>query len=252
MKVANFIPFLSVIAWLTAWWWLKQDPQSWLWIDAGMLVFCLLAGKIISAKAKEKHWWNAALLPLVTNLVVLGYIVIISNQPLIQTLAVVLVLFNYVYWRFVFYYYNLPSRYTSFSLENLSFSVNFLTVFFLGALGYGLRAFLQYNFWLILLGVAVVLALLLYQGMWAAKVDWRKHGWYFLSHLVVLLEFFGVLNLLPLNHNLLGFLWASIYYLLLILFNDLMGHRFNPKRLRFYLALVAAGWLVLLLTASWL
>jgi hypothetical protein len=252
MRVANFIPTLAALAWLGEYWWLKQDPQNFLVIGSAMILFCLLAAIVISARAKEKHWWNAALLPLVANTVVLGYTVIVSSQLLIDFLVVVLLVLNYVYWRFVYFYYNRPSRYTSFSLENLSFYVNFISVFFLGALAYGLRAFLQYSLWSFLAGVAVVLALILYQGVWAAKVDWHQYGWYGLIHLLILLEFFGVLSLLPLDYNLLGLLWASIYYLLLILFNDLMSHRFNHKRLRRYLFLVAAVWLVLLLTASWL
>ncbi len=251
-RLANFIPLLSVVAWLAAWWSLRQNPQNFLIIDALMIIFCLLGAKIISAKAKEPHWWNAALLPLLTNLIVLSYFIIISSQALIYTVAAVVLVFNYIYWRFVYFYYNLPSRYTSFSLENLSFYVNFIGVFFLGALAYGVRAFLQYNFWLILAGVAVVLGLILYQGMWATKVEWHRFGWYLLAHLVILLEFFGVLALLPLNHNLLGFLWAAVYYLLLILFNDLISHRFSRRRLWFYLSLVVVGWLLLLLTASWL
>jgi hypothetical protein len=250
--IANFIPILSAIAWLLTWWSLGQFPKGYLIIDGVMAVFCLVAALIISAKAKEKRWWEAALLPLVMNIVVLGYLMIISNQFLIQFIVLLLVVLNYVYWRFVYFYYNLPSRYTSFSLENLSFYVNFLNIFFLGALGYGLRSFLQPKLWMIIAGVTAVLALILYQGMWANKVDWKKYGAYWLVFLLVLIQFFGVLLFLPLNHNLLGFLWASIYYLLLILFNDLISHRFSRKRFRFYFIIVAVGWLILLLSASWL
>jgi len=251
-KLTNFIPFLSALVWLGAYLWLRDDPKNFLWVDLAMVIFCLLASWRISAKSKEKHWWNSAWLPMTTNLIALGYLVIISNQFLIDVMVIALIILNYVYWRFVYFYYNAPNRYTSFSLDNLSFYVNFLNVFLLGALAFGLRAFLQYNFWLILIGVSLTLALILYQGMWVSKVDWKKYGWYWSINLLILLEFFGVLGLLPLNHNLLGFLWASIYYLLLILFNDLMNHHFSHKRLWLYLSVVGGGWLILLLTASWL
>lgn len=252
MRIANFMPFLSALVWLAAWLWLGQSPKSFWLIDLVMVIFALAAAKIIGAKAKEKKWWNAALLPLLSNIIALSYIIIAGSQPLIWVIVVLLVILNYVYWRFVYFYYNAPNRYTSFSLEHLSFYVNFLSVFFLGALAFGLKAFLQYNFWLILLGVAVILGLIIYQGLWSSKVDWSKYGWHGAVYLVVLLEFFGVLSLLPFDHNLLGFLWASTYYLLLILFNDLISQRFSRRRLRFYLCLVIAAWALLLLTASWL
>lgn len=252
MKIANFIPALSVIVWILAFAQLKQSPKGFVIITAALVIFALAAAMIICAKAKEKKWWNAAVLPLTANLIALGYLTILSSQLMVGLLVALLVVLNYVYWRFVYFYYNAPGRYTSFSLENLSFYVNFLSVFFLGALAFGLRSFLQFNFWLILLGVAIILGLILYQGMWVAKIDWRKHGWYAVVYLLILLEFFGVLSLLPFNHNLLGCLWASSYYLLLVLFNDLISRRFSRRRLRLYLSLVVVGWVVLLLTASWL
>lgn len=252
MKIINFVPFLSAVIWLLSWWWLTQNPKSFLLIDFILMMFFLFAAIGICAKAKEKKWWNAALLPIISNVIALGYLTILSSPVLIGLIVVLLVVLNYTYWRFVYFYYNAPGRYTSFSLENLSFYVNFLSVFFLGALAFGLRSFLQYDFWLVLVGVAVISAAILYQAMWASKINWRQYGWHFFVYWLVLLEFFGVLNLLPFNHSLLGFLWASIYYLLLVLFNDLINRRFNRRRLFLYGTLVLFSWVILLLTATWL
>jgi len=251
-KMANFIPFVSALVWLASWWWLSQAPDQWWLADIVLVIFCVVSAMVITAKAKERQWWNVAILPVISSFLLSGYLTIISAAGVVVAAVILLTLLLYIYWRFVFYYYNQPSRYTAFSLENFSFYLNFINVFLLGALAYGLRSFLQFNFWFLLAGVAVFLALVIYQTLWSTKVDWQHHTLSWLVYWLVLLEVFGVLALWPLNHNLLGVLWASLYYLLMVLFNDLLGGRFKTRRLRYFLWLVVASWLVLLLSASWL
>ncbi len=251
MPFANFIPVLAAVSSPLWWWWLLRAPNSYWLVFLMIIIFNLLCAIIINKQA-EKRWWNFSLLPMLSQLVVLGYVVIVSSQGLITFLLTALTIFVYIYWRYVYFYFHLPKKYPSFSLEQLSFYVNYLLIFLLGALAFGLRSFLNYNLAILAGGVAIIVALVLYQVMWISKVDWQKFGWYLLIYLIIMMETFWVLSRLPMGHNLLGFLWASIYYLFLVLFNDLLNHQFATKRVRIYLFVIAIGWIVLLLSARWL
>lgn len=251
MPFANFIPVLAGISSPLLWWWLSQVPNNF-WIVFLVIIFLnLLAMFMIDRKAGKK-WWNFALLPMLAQLVVMGYAIIISSQLLIIILMTCLVVFVYIYWRYVYFYFHRPKSYPSFSLEQLSFYINYLLIFFLGALAFGLRSFLNFNLGILAGGVAVVTALVLYQIMWVSKVDWHKFIWYWLVYLIVMMETFWALSFLPLNHNLLGFLWASVYYFFSVLLNDLLNHQFASKRVRTYLIMIIIGWVILLLSARWL
>lgn len=251
MRFANFIPFLAAVSSPLWWWWLSRVPNAYWMVFLAIIFFNLLAGLIVN-KEKGRKWWNFAILPMLSQLVVLGYAIIISSQLLISFLITALVLFIYIYWRYVYFYFHRPKSYPSFSLEQLSFYINYLLIFLLGALAFGLRSLLNYNLAILAGGVAIITTLILYQIMWVSKVDWYKFGWYLLVYLIVLMQAFWALSFLPLNHNLLGFLWASIYYFFSVLLNDLLNHQLASKRVRVYLIMIMIGWIVLLLSARWL
>jgi len=250
MKFSNFVPVLAAILAGVFYWWFSYRPAAAPLILLTVLVFNLLAAWANSRASRQKLWWNFALLPILAESIVLGYLTIVSTPLLVKILAAGLVLLVYVYWRFVYFYLNNPARYTSFSLENLSFYVNFLLVFLLGALIFGLRAFLNYNLLLLLAVAALVLFLLIYQSVWMAKT--APQGGYLLVNLLVLVELLWAFSFLPLNHNLLGFLWAGVYYLTAVLFSDKLNGKLSLKRLRAYGALLAVSWLILFLSARWL
>jgi hypothetical protein len=251
MKFANFIPVLAAISSPLWWWWLSQAPSNYWVIFLAVIIFNLLAAIIVNRGA-SKRGWNFALLPLLSQLVVLGYAIIVSSQVLISFLLTGLVIFLYIYWRYVYFYLHRPQRYPSFSLEQLSFYINYLLIFLLGALAFGLRSFLNYNLGILAGGVAIITALVLYQIMWVSKADWQKFRWYLLIYLAIMMETFWALSFLPLNHNLLGFLWASVYYFFSVMLNDSLNHQLAGKRVRVYLILITIGWVVLLLSARWL
>lgn len=259
MRFANFIPVLAAISSPLWWWWLLRTPNNYWLVFLAIVIFNLLAAVIVNSPSTkfgtggaQKKWWNFALLPLLSQLVVLGYAIVVSSQVLVSFLLTALVIFLYIYWRYVYFYLHRPQRYPSFSLEQLSFYINYLLIFLLGALAFGLRSFLNYNLAILAGGVAVITALVLYQIMWVSKVEWQKFGWYLLIYLVIMMEAFWALSFLPLNHNLLGFLWASVYYFFSVMLNDLLNHQLAGKRVRVYLIMIASGWVVLLLSARWL
>jgi len=149
-------------------------------------------------------------------------------------------------------YLSKSPRYTSFSLENLSFYVNFVLVFLLGSVAYGFRAFLNLNPFLLFLIVLIILSLIIYQGFWVGKFSWRKSWLYWAIAWMILLQIFAVLMFLPLDYNVLGLIWAANYYLVISLVNDRLSDKFNISKLKFYIILTAIIWLLMLWTARWI
>ena len=247
MKILPFIFSLSTLVLLE---WFIIQP-TYLLIALGLIILLQLIIAWILKLSAGAGWWRFAILPVLASVVVSAYLSLLVNNWLIQILVIFLAVFNFVYWRLVYLYLTKSSRYISFSLENLSFYINFIIIFFLGSVAYGLRLFLSADpLWLGIM-IAVLSGLVIYQLMWVSKKD-RATWPYWLAIWLVLLEAFYIFMLLPLDYNLLGFFWASFYYVIVSLLNDQLSAKLNKTKIKLYLTLITASWLILLITARWL
>jgi hypothetical protein len=69
---------------------------------------------------------------------------------------------------------------------------------------------------------------------------------------LILAEMAGLFFLLPLNYNILGFLVAIIFYLLVLINDWRQTNRLNFKNLKWPIILASLITLLILLTARWL
>jgi len=242
MKIVNFLPFSLAIIYLiilelilnasqTQYSFLFNSGLSYLGVFGVLLIFLVILNTITAFLMTPKDQYstaiNFAILPITASWSVLMYVVILNNLWLLQISAVLLVMLIYFYWRFVFFYFYNHKRYTSFSLDNLSFYVNFLIIFLTGAAALGLRLLLALNIWMPLVLVAMVSAVVVYQQGWVSK--YGKDKWFLLlGGWLVLVQVFIAILFLPHNHQLLGFVWATVYYLVITLINDYL------KKVKFF------------------
>lgn len=251
-----FLPFIQALITIILLMFFIKLPTLALWLGAAAFIANIVAGYFL-VKGKTRSlikdqaggWWNFCLLPLLVMGLGGAYLTIVSGWQ-IFVLCGLMVLFIYVYWRLVYFYCLAPNRYVSFSLENLSFYSSFILVWLLGAAVYGWRALLSLS--ILLLGglVAAALILIIYQLAWVTKTTNNRAYW--LVGWLIMLELFLIILTLPLDHYLLGFIWASVYYLVISLFNDRLRVKLTKSRIRLYLVLIAVCWLLLLVTARWL
>lgn len=265
--LTQFLPFgTSILTWLLLQLSLYRSPLIWYWAGALLILNTLTAWLL----ARRHGWLNFLPLPLASSLIVLGYLTIVpQNQTwLVQTIMAATLVTTYLYWRWVYFYLYLPARYTAFSLDSLSFYVNFFLTFLLAGTAYGWRDFLGQPIWQLIapgmvistsplvgvpsLGVALGLLLILYQFFWSGKVA-IKNAWpYFAVAACLLLEWFVVLSYLPLAYYLLAFLWAAAYYVIVGLISDKLAGKLDKSKVRLYLILTGLSWLAVLLSARWI
>lgn len=247
-----FLPLILSLFTLALLEWFVAAPNQMVWPIILLVLSNLATALLLSRSTKQAGWWNFVWLPLLANLIVMSYALIIAQSLLLQAVLVALAVFSLAYWRKVWLYLVGSRRYVSFSLENLSFYANFVLVFLLGSVAYGLRSYLSLPPLGLGLVTMLVLAIIIYQGVWVSKLSWRKLWLHWLVAWLILGQMFYALLLLPLDHNVLGLIWGTNYYLIVSLINDKIAGKVSWSKNKFYFIIVAVIWLVILLTARWI
>ncbi|MFH1233753.1 MAG: hypothetical protein V1649_03860 [Patescibacteria group bacterium] len=206
------------------------------------------------AKASNinKQWWNFFILPAIMSSMVIAYSIFLNNKILIQSLFIIDIFFLFFYLRSVYYYLIYPQSYELFSIENISSYGNWLTFFFLSATVYGLQSFLDLPIWLLELIMLAVIILIVYQTIWANKIDFKKGLPYILICCLILIELSWAISFLPFNYNIAGLILAIGYYILIGLVKDHLLDKLDKKTVKTYLGIGLTSLFLILLTAQWL
>jgi len=255
MKFNIFLPLASALLILLTVIAFLSKPVLIYYLAPIIIVAGLFTSWSFCREAKNfSAWWSFSILPITTNLISLNYLMIqsLSDTWIIYTISAFLIVFNYIYWRYLYFYLNNTRRYQPFSLEYLSFYISFAIAFCLSAGIFGLRSFLELSVWWSAVIVGLALALILYQFSWISKYNFKIAKYYIIASWLMLMEIFFVLLYLPLNHNTLGFIWAAAYYLLLVIVNDRLKDKFTMARLRIYVIVALLTVIVTMLSARWL
>lgn len=200
----------------------------------------------------DKRWWNYLILPAVMSTTVMAYSVFISSKFLIQLLFIFNLVFLYLYLRQVYYYLLKPAAYKVFSIENLSSYINWLTFFFLAATVYGLQSFLNLPVsWLALIMLGVT-ALIVYQIIWANKIELKIGLPYILISCLILVELSWSISFLPFNYNISGLGLAICYYVIIGLVKNHLLDKLDATKVKMYLILGSVSLFLILFTAKWL
>ncbi len=199
----------------------------------------------------RRDWLSFALLPALLLWSSLSYALLVSSQQLAWLILLLSAAALIAYWRLVYMYAFKHANYRPFSLERLSGYISFMTAFFSAAAAYGLKTFLDLPTWQLILGIVGVQAGLAYQWMWVQKAEWKHTGTYALLFIAVAVEFFIIFGFLPFDFNILGFFLASIWYGVSYIASAQASGQLTKSKWRFALGLVAASWLLVLLTARW-
>lgn len=243
-----FLPaiVLAILA-LHGWWFLRIS-------DFGLILLAIAAIYFAAAwwlDRSRRDWWSFAILPTLLNWSVLSYALIVSNG-LLRTIVVILsVVMSVIYWRLIYLYVVRHTSYKPFSLERLAPYLSFATVFFAASAAYGLRIFLdvpETQLWAIL----IVFQLgIVHQWLWSHKVSWQNAWRYAVAFMLVITELFFVLDFLPFDYNILGFMLASAWYAISGLAANYVAGRLTGNKTRLIIFLVFATWLIILVTARW-
>lgn len=210
------------------------------------------AWRLCRASKVDGRWWNYLILPALVSSAALAYSVFLSGKLLIQLLFIFNLVFLYIYFRRVYLYLLKPWAYEVFSIENLSLYVNWLAFFLLAAAAYGLQSFLNLPISYLALIMLAAIVLLIYQIIWANKIEFKAGLFYILISCLILVELFWSISFLPFNYNISGLILAICYYVLIGLVKNYLLDKLEAKKVRMYLILGSASLFLILFTAKWM
>ncbi len=242
------LPYIALLtAGLYGWWFL--DPTSVFWVLGGIVVGYLLGAWWLDQTRRD--WWRFAVTPTLLALAALAFSLLIPGKGGALSVLVVAGILQLLYWRYAYLYAARPGNYVPFSLERLGASLDFLTVYFLTAAGYGLKTFLDVPTWMLALAFALLISLLWSQWLWVGKIN-RAVGWRHAAvAAVVLTELFLLQYFSPLDFRLLAFPVASGYYVLVNLMSLKMAGSLDRRKIYTLGAVLLVSWLAVFLTARW-
>lgn len=221
-------------------------------VAAMNLLIFFAVWRFCSASQADKEWWNYLILPAVMSTAIMAYSVFLRSKPVIQLLFLLDLAFLYFYLRQIYYYLLRPSSYEAFSLENISSYAGWLSFFLFSATIYGLGSFLNLPIGRLMLIMLAATALIIYQIIWANKIEFKKSLPYILIGCYIMVQLGWSIAFLPFNYNISGFCLAVCFYALNgLIKNQLLG-KLNPVKVKMYLTLGLASLFLILFTARWI
>jgi len=219
-------------------------------IIANLLVFFTIK-QFKKSSAENKEWINFIILPI-CFLTSLGfYSTLIANNIFIQILFFANIFFIYFYLRNIYFYLVQPESYKTYALENISSYGNFLVIFFASSAIYGMQAFLNISVWILILIILPLIALVIYQIIWANKINIKDGFVYIFLGCLILIEIAWAITFLPLAYNIAGLVLAICYYILIGLIRFYLKKNLNKQTIKLYLFFGFSSILIILLTAKW-
>lgn len=160
--------------------------------------------------------------------------------------------FVFSYFRNLYYYlaYDAPERREK--LDSLLVSGGFLATFALGASFYGLSAFIDWSLAAFLSALTPLVFLLFSQLIPFRGTSLKNERVFLIVNTLMLVEIAGMISLLPLNYNILGFIFALAYSFELLAWRLDRRGELDRRRLKFPLVISIIIVIILFLTASWL
>lgn len=242
------LPFVVLLTTAASIWW-YYSPGTGL-----PIITTLLVGYGAAAYWLDTHrsdWWRFSGTSWLLASSILLFSLLLSHGWILVGLLGVMVILEAIYWRYVVTYTDVTATYTPFSLERLSFNLNFLIVFFISGALYGLRTFLDISLWIVTPVFAAVLALIILQRLWITKnyngTAWRLAVSIWLSTV----EIFLLISFLPFDFRILAFIATAVYYGLITLGSKDSETTKRVNRFWLLIIILAVTCLAVLATARW-
>lgn len=215
------------------------------------LLFFFICWQFVRVSKKEK-WWVYAILPSIFTFGLLLFSLLVPSRWLVHILFIFNIIFLYFYFRTIYFYLIKPDLYKEYYLENLSAYGNFLAFYLLSSAVYGLQSFLNLPIW-VLLGILLILvSLIVYQMLWAYKINIGQSLLYILIISLIIFELAWSMSFLTLSYYILGLLLSICYYLLISIVKFYLLEQLNNRIIKLYLFYGFFIIFTILLTARWL
>ncbi|MDD5290169.1 MAG: hypothetical protein PHT40_03170 [Patescibacteria group bacterium] len=248
----RFSPYLIIILNISVLEILIKKPTLIFWL-APILVFLILflAGLVAQKSLGFKAISRFILKYFLLEVVLIASLVFLENNVIKQVLIIATTLALALHQEYLFRFLYRPEKYKAYSLENLSSSMNLLTMLLLALAIFGLMVFMNMALWSALILAVIVTGACFAIFLVAAKIEIRKNKWYMIMAMFLMVEIFVILSWLPFNFYLKALLFSTFYYLVADLSRHVIGKTANTKAVFWPTLVGGLLWVLLLVTARW-
>ncbi len=218
---------------------------------AGLVLALLLLVRLVGWHPRTGAFWNLTFAPWLLFASGAGLFLLLEHPAQRVLIAAVVAILLFFFAEQVFAYVHAPAVYRAYAIQHLSLGMNVLTLFFLGAFGFGVRMFLQTPLYVLTPVVFAAAAYAMYQTLWVSKMEHRRALTYGAAGGLVLAELFVALTYLPTGFAVNAVVLALAGYLFLGLSRAwFLEQAERPLVLRYVAACVLLS-LAVLATAQW-
>lgn len=251
LLVRRFIPyllgFLVVVGMLLA-----AFVPVLIWPLFGLLVFfILLATWTLSDNKFSLDYLNSVVTPLIYFCAVFLFTLFLESMYFKALFPFLVGFLLFVYTQQLCYFRYFDKKYQPNALENLSFYMVILSIFFLSSSFFGFYIFLHAPKVALLIGVTLITLILNYQLFWVMKVNFWESWPYNLVLTLAVFEFFFVLTFLPTSFAVNGAMLAILYYFTLGLLRYHFIDRLDIRKIKRYLIIGGLMLMIVAFTARW-
>ncbi len=214
------------------------------------LLIIISVKKVINPETSLKNLFNSLILPILFSTSLITYSILLSNKFFVHFLFVVSFFFIYYYLKNVYLRGRESEEAVNF-FENISSYGNFLTLFFTFSTIYGMRSFLNIPIWPLVLIMAIIVLLVVYESLWTNKLKTYKNTIYIFLICLILTQIAWSIYFLPLNYNTLGLTLAICYYILIGVLKNFLRKNLDKRTIKLYLIFGLLSIVLIFLTASW-
>ncbi len=253
MTRTNILLLITPIIIFIAWEIFFYFP-NFIYLIFGINVFLISFTIFYSKKANQSstRLFNFLIFPILFQLALGLYALISLSYSLIHFLFVFNSLFLYFYLRFCFFYFLKSDVHKYEGITNISSFGNFFLFFLLSSAIYGLESFLNIPVWILSLVMVFVTFFVVYEVLWANKIDVKREIFYVCLICLILIELFWTLLFLPFNYNILGAVLAICYYMMIGITRHYLHQRLNKRLVKMYLGFGFSSIIIIILTAKWM
>lgn len=180
-----------------------------------ILLITNIVSLLILMEDKIKKYWPIAVQIFLLVLGAFLFSLLISHLILFQIFSVTMTLLYGFILKTFFQFLHRPRLYYPYSLENISFWLTFIIIFFYAAELSALSIFYNISFWLTILPFFVLSFWSYFYLFWINKIKFERRIEILLIFSLILTEFYFTFNFLPINFHLIGLILAGFSFIIL-------------------------------------
>lgn len=246
------IPFLSSIAILVFGEMLMRFSAGfWYLVAIGIVLHIAAFAYLLSQHAERRDTIFFFAVASVLLASTTFFLIFLSDQLLMHGLLVLTAFLYGWYAENIFHYLYQPQRYQPYSLEHISTYINLLSFFTFFCGLFAARIFLNITLPTMITFGSLTLILLSFQSSWGNKLREADAMLHTLVNIYIMIEFLGIVILLPTSIFVSALLLTVPYYLMASLSRHAVRGTLKRGVLVRYISIGLTTFILTLLTAPW-